>query len=175
MSALTHPLSVADGRLWLGAPPVASGRGIALTADGVELHDLDVDPTTLPWTEVTGLEAVVAVSRWRRPALASWAFGLLGAALDVFTPGVPDDIGLRIETVSGTTEHVANAHNRGGYPRDKVAALRALLDVLVDDADARGALAEPDAVRDTFDLAADEAERGRHPGTALRPLVVRGR
>lgn len=63
MSALTHPLSVADGRLWLGAPPVAGGRGIALTTDGVVLHDLDVDPTTIPWSEVTGLEAVVEVSR----------------------------------------------------------------------------------------------------------------
>ncbi len=171
MSALTHPLSVADGRLWLGAPPVAGGRGIALTTDGVVLHDLDVDPTTIPWSEVTGLEAVVEVSRWRRPAVASWTFGLLGAALDVFTPGVPDDVGLRIETAAGTVEHAANAHNRGGYPRDEGRGPPCPPRPPGHDADERGALAEPDAVRDAFDRAADEAARGDAPRRRCAPWL----
>ncbi len=93
MSALTHPLSVADGRLWLGAPPVAGGRGIALTTDGVVLHDLDVDPTTIPWSEVTGLEAVVEVSRWRRPAVASWTFACSVRPWTSSRPGSPTTSG----------------------------------------------------------------------------------
>ena len=72
MTALTNPLSVDHGVLWVGASPPPGGRGIALTPDHLALHDIDVDPELIPWSDVRGLTVVVEVSRWRRPALASW-------------------------------------------------------------------------------------------------------
>jgi hypothetical protein len=156
MTALTNPLSVADEVLWLGAAPVSGGRGIALTGEAIVLHDLDTAPRRIPWSDVQGLDLGIEVSRWRRPALASWTLGMVGAALDIFSAGLPDDVELRIETSTGQVEHVANAHNRGGYPRDKVEALRELLDRLVLDPVARAELRTPDVVRDTL---------ARTPGT----------
>ena len=172
MTALTNPLSVDRGVLWVGASPPPDGRGIALTPDHLALHDIDVDPKLVPWSDVRGLTVVVEVSRWRRPALASWTLGMLGAAIDIFSPGLPDDVDLRIETASGQIEHTANAHNRGGYPKNKVDALIAFLDLLVVDGGVRASLSSPDTVREAFGRASEAVNRGESPTRVLLSLVT---
>lgn len=172
MTSLTCPLSVGGGVLWLGAPPNPGGRGIALAADHIALHPIDAAMEKVPWDAVRGLSVTIEISRWRHPALASWRLGMLGAAVDIFSPGVPDDIDVHIDTVDGPIEHAVSAHNRGGYPRDKVEALIALLGLLVADDNVRASLQSPEDVKDAFNCASVAVNKGESPTTVLLSLVA---
>ena len=97
---------------------------------------------------------------------------MLGAAIDIFSPGLPDDVDLRIDTAAGPIEHTANTHNRGGYPKNKVDALIAFRDRLVVDGGVRASLSSPDTVRETFGRASEAVNRGESPTRVLLSLVA---
>lgn len=152
MGSMTHPLVVHDGSLWVGeVPSDAAGRGLELREGAVVLHGGDCPAQLIQWSEVHHVDLTIEQSRWSRPSVMSWLLGLVAGLFDLWSPGLPDDIDVSVVTERGQQDHTFFAHNRGGYPRPRVAVLHALLRVLVEQPATRGALAHPVDVVHSFD------------------------
>lgn len=175
MSDMDHPLTSSQGLLWLGqAPPESGGRGFALTPDRLVLRMPDEEDRHVGWEGVTWLRVAMKESRWRRPAVVSWSLGLFGAGIGVWSPDVPGEVEIRVDADSGSVEHTVSAHNRGGYPAAMVRSVEALLELLVDEPQARPPLAVPGQVRDWCRDVASRVAEGEDPHVLLRDRLVRG-
>lgn len=152
MGSMMHPLAVDDGSVWVGEiASAAAGCGLQLRADAVVLHRGALPAHAVDWSDVQLLEVSVKRVRWRFPTVMSWVLHLLAGLIDLWSPGLPDEIDATIETGDGRIDHTFFAHNRGGYPQARVEALHLLVDLLVRQPAARAALADPAAVLRAFD------------------------
>lgn len=168
MTDMDQPLSSARGSLWLGVPATDGGRGLELGAQCLTLHVLDGPETLVEWSTVVDIRYAAKESRWRRPTVMSWALNLLAELAWVWSPGLPGDIGVRIDTTTGSLEHRVTAHNAVGYPAAPLRVLDALLELLLRSPAVRPALEHPDRVRSACRRAAGEVAAGADATAALR-------
>lgn len=138
------PLHSTTGRLLIGDP---TRRHLALTPDGIALHDGGRERERLPWPAIEQVRLHMPTTRWRYPGLVAGVGGALLALTFGDDPGVHvDDAELEIVAAGERRRLLLSRHHAGRYWTGTVSAAQALLDRFVADPAARPLLAHPDEV-----------------------------
>ena len=139
-------LEVADQAVWIGVPPAGPVAipAVGLDVEGVRVVDADGVEARVPWGDVLGIRMEIREqSRWL-PGWLLWTGRAVFAAVEIWAPSEADPVHVRLDLQGRSVAHACLAHNRGGYPPGEVRVAQSLVSLLVEFAELRPALRDPE-------------------------------
>src|SRR3954471_10148186 len=125
------------GLFWIDAEHVHLGTPSAMTAAGVlltpdSLRVVGPEPREWPWSDVTAIEVADAPVRSTGVRWAGRAASVAAAALDVWVPGSPDEMTVKVSAAGDRIETTVLSGAAPAYSRCEVALSLELLARFVD-------------------------------------------